>query len=151
LPIFRCHSGSAGADYQDAVARLSPPRQPSSPIARHLLVGNAEFFWAGFWFALLLLIGLLAAVTVWSSRMVLVASLVLMGVGCAGFSIVDQILGDFTTLTLAVSNTCFLCSHLRLSGYVMRRIPRAAVLQNRSLWGQLSARHVGDEDADVRP
>jgi hypothetical protein len=120
-------------------------------VARHLLVGNDEFLSAGFWFALLLLIGLLAAVTVWSSRMVLVASLVLMGVGCAGFSIVDQILGDFTTLTLAVSNTCFLCSHLRLSGYVMRRIPRAAVLQNRSLWGQLSARHVGDEDADVRP
>jgi hypothetical protein len=96
-------------------------------VARHLRLGNAEFLWAGVYFAVLLLIGLLAAVTVWSSRIVLTVSLVLMGVGCAGFSIVGQHPNEFTTMILAASTTCFLCSHLRLAGYVVRRIPRAAV------------------------
>jgi hypothetical protein len=96
-------------------------------VARHLRLGNAEFLWGGVYFAVLLLIGLLAAVTVWSSRIVLTVSLVLMGVGCAGFSIVGQHPNEFTTMILAASTMGFLCTHLRLAGYVVRRIPRSAV------------------------
>jgi hypothetical protein len=94
-------------------------------IGRSLSEGNPEVWWAGAGFAFLLAAGLLAAVKVWCSRVVVVASLFSLGVGLAGFSILPaNELGDVTTLTVAASTTCFVCAHLRLAGYVARRMPR---------------------------